>query len=57
MLYNKEKQKIQSTVDCQTCQYFDKRKKKCKGLGKNCFEYDAKTQTAIDPVTKLPIRL
>jgi hypothetical protein len=31
--------------------------KKCEGLNKNCFLYDEKTKTAIDGVTKLPIKL
>lgn len=57
MLYNKERKKIQTNVDCLQCKYWNAKKKKCNGIGKNCFEYDAKTQTAIDPVTKLPIRL
>lgn len=58
MLYNNSKKKVQQSTDCLTCQYFDKRKKKCLGgIGKNCFEYDPKTKTAIDPITKLPIRL
>ena len=58
MLYNKEHNKIQTNADCLQCPFFDKhKKKKCKGIGKNCFEYDEKTHTAIDPITKLPIRL
>ena len=40
-----------------TCPYFDKEKKKCNGLGKTCFEYDPKTKTVIDPITKLAIRI
>lgn len=39
------------------CQWFDKDKKKCIGIGKVCFEYDAKTNTCIDPKTKLPIKI
>lgn len=57
MLYNKEKQKVQKSIDCLTCKHFDKRLKKCNGIGKNCFEYDPKTRTAIDPITRLPIKL
>lgn len=57
MLYNKELKKINTRTNCITCQYFDKVKKQCNGIGKNCFEFDAKTRTAIDPVTKLPIKL
>ena len=57
MLYNKELKKVQTNADCITCTYFDKKKKKCNGIGKNCFEYDEKTKTAIDTITKLPIKL
>lgn len=56
MLWNIEKNKVQTTVDCQVCKYFDKKLKKCNGLGKNCFVYDKKTGTVIDPVTKLAIK-
>lgn len=58
MLYNKSKNNIQQTTDCLSCPYFDKYRKECiGGIGKNCFEYDPKTKTAIDPITKLPIKL
>lgn len=58
MLWNKEKKNVQQMIDCISCPYFDKKKKKCMGgIGKNCFEYDPKTKTAINPKTKLPIRL
>lgn len=43
-------------VDCQTCEFFDKKKKRCNGIGKNCFEFDPKTRTAFDPITHLPIK-
>jgi len=56
MLYNKNLKKVQTKVDCQTCQYFDKKKKKCNGIGKMCFEYDEKTRTCFDPITRLPIK-
>ena len=50
--------KIKQTLDCLYCPFFDKKRKKCDGgIGKVCFEYDPKTQTAIDPKTKLPIKL
>lgn len=55
MLYNKDREKVQTNADCLTCPYFDRAKKKCKGIGKACFEYDPITMTAFDPVTKLPI--
>lgn len=57
MLYNKELKKVKASSDCITCQYFDKKLKKCNGVGKVCFEYDVKTKTAFDPITKLPIKL
>lgn len=56
MLYNKELKKVQASSDCITCPHFDKEKKKCFGIGKTCFEYDNKTQTIIDPITKLPLK-
>lgn len=55
MLYNKKQKKIQASSDCITCSYFNKEKKKCLGIGKNCFEYDPKTKTIFDPKTKMPI--
>ena len=36
--------------------YYDSKKNRCNGIGKACFEYDEKTQTIIDPVTKLPLK-
>ena len=57
MLYNKDLKKVQASSHCITCPHFDKKNKKCNGIGKNCFEYDPKTRTAIDPITKLPIKL
>lgn len=57
MLYNKTLKKTRQQADCLTCDYFDKTYLRCKGIGKNCFEYDEKTKTAIDPITKLPIKL
>ena len=56
MLYNISKEKVWKNVDCLTCEYFDADLKKCFGFGKNCVEYDPKTKTAIDPVTKLPLK-
>lgn len=57
MLYNNELKKVQKPIDCMICQWFDKDKKKCGGVGKACFEYDPKTHTCLDPKTKLPIKL
>lgn len=57
MLYDKELKRVHTNLDCVSCPYFDKRMKKCVGgIGKNCFEYDPKTQTCLDPKTKLPIK-
>lgn len=56
MLYNKDLNKVRTKVDCQTCKYFDKKNKKCNGIGKACFEYDRKLGVCIDPITKLPIK-
>lgn len=53
MLFNVEKNKIKTTADCLECKFFDQVKKKCVGLNINCFEYDDKTMTIIDSVTKL----
>lgn len=57
MLYNKEKGKIQTDKDCLSCEYFDRRLKRCNGINKNCFEFDEKTNVAIDGVTGLPLKL
>lgn len=54
MLYNTELKKVQTNADCLRCPLFDKKKKKCNGIGKYCFEYDEKTKTIFDPLTKLP---
>ena len=42
-------------TDCLNCEHFDRKNKKCNGLGKNCFIMD-KTGTLIDPVTGLPVK-
>jgi len=57
MLYNKDLKAIQKMADCLTCKHFDKKEKKCGGIGKSCFEYDPISKTAIDPITHLPIKL
>lgn len=58
MLYNFETNKVKQAIDCLTCSYFDKNKKKCVGgIGIVCYEYDPKTHTAIDPKTKLPKKI
>ena len=57
MLFNRNLNKIKQPIDCMSCEFFDKTQKKCNGLGRVCFEFDPKTQTCIDPITKLPINL
>lgn len=57
MLYNHGLGKVQKPTDCITCPYFNQTLKKCEGLNKNCFLYDEKTQTIIDGVTKLPLKI
>jgi len=57
MLYNNKEKRVQTNADCQSCPYFDKCTKQCKGIGIKCFEYEPKTMTAIDAVTHLPINL
>ena len=57
MLYNIELKKKQTNTHCLSCKYFDKKKKKCLGIGKACFEFDPKTGTIYDPVTHLPLKL
>lgn len=58
MIYNMDKKRKQTNIDCLTCQYFDKQLKKCVGgIGAVCFEYDDKTMTILDPVTKLPLNI
>lgn len=54
MLYNKNLKKPRTNLDCLKCEYFDKHKKKCNGLGVICEEYDPLTGTLIDSLTKLP---
>ena len=57
MLFNKETMQVWKNTDCLYCKYFDQKTKKCSGYGKNCFEYDPKTKTAIDPITKMKVKL
>ena len=57
MIYDIDNKKIHNALDCLDCPYFDKKLKKCGGIGKRCFEYDEKTRTIIDPITKLPLKL
>lgn len=56
MIFNINTKKVKNDLDCLTCPYFDRYYKKCNGIGKVCFEYDEKTMTIIDPVTKLPLK-
>lgn len=57
MLYNSEKNRLKTSMDCLDCIYFDKGEKRCNGLGKVCFLFDEKTNTVIDHITNLPINL
>lgn len=57
MLYDIMKQSVHKSTFCLECEHFDKYNKRCMGIGKRCFEYDEKTNTIIDPITKLPLRL
>lgn len=57
MLYNVNNKKIQTVIDCFTCPHYNPTTLGCSGLNKVCFEYDEKTQTIIDGVTKLPINV
>lgn len=57
MLYNIKLHKEQSCTDCLKCDCFNHITKKCNGINKVCFEYDKKTMTIIDPITKLPLKL
>lgn len=55
MLYNKKKGNKKKMTDCLECECFDRKEKKCKGLGKVCFIID-KTGTLYDPLTGLPVK-
>ena len=57
MLYKRTDRRVRTSKDCITCPCFNVRLKKCNGIGKECFEYDEKTQTVIDPFTKLAIKI
>lgn len=57
MLYNIDKQHIQTDDDCFTCQHFDLLRLKCDGYNKTCFEYDEATKTVIDGITHLPLTI
>ena len=57
MLFNIKEKKVKNTTTCLNCKFYDKKKHKCSGIGKVCFEYDEKTQTLIDPITQMPLKL
>ena len=57
MLYNIELKRVRKPLDCINCPHFNNQFKKCEGLNKTCFLYDEKTQTIIDGVTKLPLKI
>ena len=54
MIYNTKLKRVRTMLDCAKCAHFDQITKTCKGLNKICFEYDEKTQTIIDGITKMP---
>ena len=56
MLYNKKLNKPKTNLDCLSCEFFNKEKKKCEVRGKVCFEYDSITNILIDPITRLPLK-
>lgn len=55
IIYNVKTDNKKKMTDCLNCEHFDRKNKKCNGLGKNCFIMD-KTGTLIDPVTGLPVK-
>ena len=55
MIYNRELEKEKKSTDCITCRYFNKKTKKCEGLGSICFETDS-VGNLIDPRTGLKIK-
>ena len=57
MLYNIQKEKVKTDMDCIDCEQYDKNLKRCMGIGKICFEYDAVTATCLDPTTGLPLNV
>ena len=57
MLYNIKEKKIKNSALCLKCEHFDKKTHKCSGIGKVCFEYDSKTNTIIDAITKMPLKV
>lgn len=57
MLYNIETGKVKELGDCAQCSHFNKTDLRCEGLNKCCFEFDEKTKTIIDGVTKLPLKM
>lgn len=57
MIYNIDKKEIQSDKLCFGCKYYNEKTRLCSGIGKVCLEFDEKTQTIIDPITKLPLKI
>lgn len=57
MLFNIKEKKVKNTTTCLNCNFYDKQTHKCSGIGKVCFEYDEKTQTLLDPITQMPLKL
>lgn len=57
MLFNKKTKKPQTPLDCLHCPFRNKQTKQCEGIGKNCFLYDHRNKTIIDPITNLPVKI
>lgn len=57
MLYNIEQKEIRNVETCKKCKHYNKTTHQCFGIGVACFEYDSKTQTIIDNITKMPIKI
>ena len=58
MLYDTKLGRPHNYLDCEQCARYNKRLQKCEGgYNVQCFEFDPYTQTVIDGVTKLPLRL
>lgn len=54
MIYNIKLNRVVSLIDCAECKEKNE-KRLCNGFNKCCFEYDEKTKTIVDGVTKMPL--
>lgn len=57
MLYNVEQKEVKTLKTCLKCKHYNQSKHQCSGIGVACFEYDSKTKTIIDNITKMPIKI